>query len=263
MQFSDVLSSLRADGDAFSVELDESWFQGRSPFGGLQAALAVAAMRQRIGDTLPLRVLQVSFIAPIPAGRLAIEVRLLRQGRSVTHVEARLRVGDDTACLVVGIFGKGRASSLRVESQYPEVPRAPEACTRLPFIEGVTPAFTRHIEFSWAAGGFPYSAAKKPRTQIYLRMAEGRPVGEAELIALADAIPSPGLSMLKTVAMASSLSWTLEFLTTDYDPDPAKHWLFTAEVSDGADGYLYQTGTLWSPDRRPVALSRQSVVVFG
>ena len=263
MHYSDVLAALTPDGEGFTVELDDSWFQGRSPFGGLQAALAVTAMRQTIGNTLPLRVLQVSFIAPIPVGRLRIEVRPLRQGRSVTHVEARLLVGDDTACLVVGIFGQSRESSLRLESPFPEVPRTPEASTRLPYIEGVTPAFTQHIEFSWAAGGFPFSAAKKARTQIYLRMAEGRPVGEAELIALADAIPSPGLSMLKKVSMASSLSWTLEFLTTEYERDPQQHWLFSAEVTDGADGYLYQTGTLWSPDRRPVVLSRQSVVVFG
>jgi acyl-CoA thioesterase len=263
MQFSEVLASLVAEADAYSVNVSEGWTQGRSAFGGLQAAIAVTAMRQQVTKDVPLRTLQVTFIAPVPPGRLRVTATVLRSGRSATHVEARIFDGDQIACLAIGIFGRGRDSVIRVAPEYVPAKRTPQEAPQLPFIEGVTPSFTRHIEFRWAAGGFPFSGAPKPRTQIYLRMMEGRDTGEAEIIALADAIPSPGLSVLKVPAPASSSTWTLEFLTTEYDRSPDGHWLFSAEVTAGSDGYLNQSGTLWSPDGRAVALSRQSVVVFG
>jgi hypothetical protein len=88
-------------------------------------------------------------------------------------------------------------------------------------------------------------------------------MGESEVIAYADAIPSPALSILKKPVAASSLTWTLELLSDRFETAPAKPWLMDAEVSAGRDGYLSQSAVLWNPLGQAVALSRQSVVVFG
>src|SRR5262249_60793476 len=69
-----------------SVALDdcgEDWMQGRSVFGGLQAAVALAAMRTLVPDA-PLRTLQMAFVAPVGARDLRARAATLRAGKSAT-----------------------------------------------------------------------------------------------------------------------------------------------------------------------------------
>lgn len=75
------LADLQIVGNAVTLELTQDWLQGRSGYGGWQAALAVKAMRALLGDELPLRSLQVNFIAPVPAGRVTAYAELLRRGK--------------------------------------------------------------------------------------------------------------------------------------------------------------------------------------
>ena len=135
-------------------------------------------------------------------------------------------------------------------------------------MEGITPRFTRQVEMGWLNGVTIFKGVTDPRTQIYVGFrdepyAGPGALGEAQLIGYADIIPSPGLSLLKEPAMASSLTWTLELLTDDRGPARDGLWLMDTVVDSGRDGYLNQSATLWSPEGQAVALSRQSVVVFG
>jgi len=244
-----------------SAAIPDEWQQGRTLFGGLQAALALRAMRRLVPTDIPLRTLQASFIAPVPAGVVEIEARVLRVGKSTIHVEARLLEGGQTACLLLGIFGRARESVIRVTQVQSPPQRSIADSLEQPYLPGLTPAFTQYLQFRWALNA-PYSGASEARTQVHVRLRDEAPVGEAQLIALADSIPSPGLSLLKKPAIASSLTWTLELLRNDYDPDPQGFWRMDAELSAAADGYLNQSAVLWSPDGRAIALSRQSVVAF-
>lgn len=264
MRFDDILTSLTPEGaEAWAITVTEDWAQGRTVFGGMQAAVAVAALRRLVPVEVPLRVVQTTFIAPVPAGRLQLRARVLRSGKSAIHTECRIVDGDQTLCLVVAIFGSGRDSALRYAPQRPEAPGADDPKKELPFVPGIAPVFTQHFQFRWSEGGFPYCGAKEPRTKIHIRLRDAGPTNDAHLVALADAIPSPGISVLKKPAMSSSLTWTLELLDHDYDFPPEAFWRMDAEVTGGGDGYLAQTAALWNPAGRLAALSRQSVVVFG
>ncbi|MDR3417454.1 MAG: thioesterase family protein [Nevskia sp.] len=268
MLYSEVLASVTERDGAWSAAIPPSWSQGRTAFGGLQAALAVRAMRALVPAALPLRTLQVSFIAPVPPGTVRIEARVLRTGKSATQVEARILDAGQAACVALGIFGATRPSAIAIDPPPPQVARSAQQAQQVPFLPGMMPEFVRNVEQRWAEGGFPFSGAAQPRTRIYVRLRHepfpGPGVeGEAQVIALADAIPSPALSLLSKPAMASSMTWTLELLTERYDAAPDGYWLMDAEVTAGGDGYLGQSAVLWSPGGRAVALSRQSVVVFG
>jgi len=267
MFFSEVLGSVQEQDGAWAATIPDNWAQGRTSFGGLLTALAVRAMRGLV-PSAPLRVVQTTFIAPVPAGTVRIEAKLLRSGKSASHVEARLYDQGQVACLVVAIFGAARESAIRVQPPAPAVKLAPEQSQPFPWIEGVTPVFTREVVMRWASGRMPYMGAPEPKTQVYVGFREepfagnGR-LGESQLIGYADIIPSPGLSMLRKPAVASSLTWTLEFLSDDYGPAREGLWLMDAEVTSAGQGYLNQSATLWSPEWQAVALSRQSVVAFG
>ena len=86
MRFSEAMQTVTRRGDGWQATVSEDWLQGRSAFGGLQAALALRAMRERVPVDMPLRSLQVTFIAPVPAGPVSIRAQRLRAGRSAIQV---------------------------------------------------------------------------------------------------------------------------------------------------------------------------------
>ncbi len=271
--FAEIIQPTARSAESLTFTITDDWLQGRSSFGGLQAAFALAAMRQLTGVTVPLRVLQTTFIAPVGGGDVRVIARILRTGKSVTHLEARLMQGEDTACLVVGIFGAARESAIRMPMSVREAPQGPEGLKDLPFAKGIAPNFTQHFHWRWATGGWPYCGSTEPFTRIWLkhRAPTGSGLFDAEIafVALADAVPSPALSMMKTPKSSSSLTWSLELLrdTPPQGDDTTfgvghAYWRIDSDIHQAQDGYVAQTAIVIAPDNQPVALSRQSVVVF-
>lgn len=264
MQLSEILATLRVEADGVCVaEAPASWTQGRTLFGGLQAAMLVAAMRKAVGEEIPLRSLQTVFVGPVPPGPVRIRTRVLRQGKSAIQVQAQTESADGVGCLAVGVFGRARASGLVIAPSWPGADAQPGQGKQNRYIEGVTPEFIRYAEQHFVRGGRPFSGAPAPRTQTWVRYPGEPRVTEGVLIAIADTIPSPAIHTLSAFAIASSMTWTLEFLVDHFDDvAPDAYWLMDAEASSAADGYVYQTATLWNAAQRAVALSRQSAVVF-
>src|SRR3546814_13042012 len=82
-------------------------------------------MRGLVPASTPLRTLQATFISPVPGGPLRIVARVLRSGKSATHVEADLYDGGQIACRTLGIFGLPRESVLAIAPPPPtEIGRA-------------------------------------------------------------------------------------------------------------------------------------------
>ncbi len=262
MIFSEVLDSVRESADGFAADIGDDWLQGRTAFGGLQTALAIRALRQLVGNALPLRVVQTTFMAPVPGGVVQLQPKVLRIGKSATHAECRIVLDGQVLCLVIAVFGTERESTIRIAPVCPQKPAA-EQSKELRYMPGLTPAFTQHFSMRWAEGGFPFSGASEPRTSIHVAHRGAQLLDEGHVIALADTVPSPGLSMLKKLSMASSMTWTLELLDHDFDHAHDVHWRMDTEVTAAANGYMAQSASLWSPTGTLAALSRQSVVVFG
>jgi acyl-coenzyme A thioesterase PaaI-like protein len=78
MQLAQVMQGVPAGPAALDFVVSDDWLQGRSAFGGLQAAFGVAAMRRMLPVALPLRTLQVTFVAPVPPGPVRAQAQLLR-----------------------------------------------------------------------------------------------------------------------------------------------------------------------------------------
>jgi acyl-CoA thioesterase len=258
-----ILAAMQQEQGDYWFDITPDWLQGRSCFGGLQAALATAALRSELGNALPLRTLQVTFLAPVPVGRLRIQASLLRAGKNVTHAEARLWAGEQLCCIVIGVYGAARTSTVNVPAaQVPPPERRPEDSLATPRMPGIIPEFLQHFEMRWADGQPPFSGAKTSVTKLWLRHLNPSGNAECDLVALADVLPSPALSMVKGFAPASSLTWTLELLEPAA-PQGEGYWRVDNAVVAAQDGYVQQSTTLHAPDGRTVALARQVVVIFG
>src|SRR5204862_7431646 len=170
-RLSEVLASARADGDGLSVEVGDDWLQGRSLFGGMQAAIGLRAMRSSVPEALPLRTLQVTFVGPVPAGPVRAVARVLRQGGSATIAEARLVQGDETLALLVGVFGKARSSVVARALVQPQLPAA--SPKTMPGVPGMTPSFMQHFRARWLRGGIPFSASTEPEASLELDLLDG------------------------------------------------------------------------------------------
>jgi acyl-CoA thioesterase len=266
MRFTEMLDSLTLrEGPrehVGSTSVPPDWMQGRSVYGGLQSALALRAMRALVPTEVPLRALQTTFIAPV-AGTVTVEARVLRSGKSVIHAEARIVTGEQIAVIVIGIFGRARASRVEVVAEPPPV-TSREAPFVVPYAEGLMPSFLQHFTMRWLSGSTPFSGVREaPRASIEVSIDDPVPANETHVVAIADAIPPLALSMLTAPAPGSSATWTLEFLTDRFDGLALSGWRVHAELRAGRDGYTSQSALVCAPAGHAVAISQQTMMVFG
>ena len=261
MRLSDLMKSGRIGSAETEFVVGEDWLQGRSVFGGLQAAIALAAMRTLVPTAIPLRTLQAAFIAPVPAGSVRAQARVLRRGKSATQVEARLADGAETLATLTAVFGAARASQITQRPRRPD--QEASHSTPFPYLAGLTPAFTQHFVAQWRHGGLPFTGQASRHSVVDLELRDAGPCSEAHVLALADFIPPVALSMLSAPTAGSSLTWMLEAFGDDYSTLPLAGWRVDSEMVAAQDGYTSQSNRLWGPDGNLIALSRQSMVVFG
>jgi acyl-CoA thioesterase len=261
--FSEVLATLvPAAAGGYTARIPDDWLQGRTGFGGILAALGNHAIRQLVPAAVPLRSLQVTWAGPSGGGEVGVTAEVLRQGRSTTVAEARIRSATELATVVVGVYGAPRTSQISISPDIVPARHDIEAVPELPVAPGL-PGFFGHFAIRWAEGGVPFSGSTEPRTTIYLRHREPGRMTESHLVALGDVPPSPALSMLSRPARSSSITWLLEITAPDLDFDNSEWWCLDTEIIVGNDGYIHQAATLRDPRGRLAALSRQTHAIFG
>jgi len=261
--FSALLESRRHIGNTVFYDLPEDWLQGRTAFGGVSAALAVQAMRDVAGADRPLRGLQTSFIGPVPAGTLRVEVRVVREGRAMRQVEAALKVGEDTACLLLGSFGLARDSVIPAFTPAQPAALAVDAARALPYVAGVSPAFTQHVEFRWAAGDPPFSGGTARDMRVHMRLRDEAIDHELLCVLLGDAAPPVAFGHFDRPTMGSSVTWALELLPCSPAPSPDAWWRHDTEMHAFSAGYSHERAALWTPQGELAAVGYQIVAVFG
>jgi acyl-CoA thioesterase len=258
---SEVLDSIVRREGGCRVSVPDDWMQGRSVFGGLQAALALRAMREVVPADLPLRVLQTTFVAPV-TGSVDINARVLRVGKGTTHAEAHLVDRGETTTIVIGVFGRGRPSKVELAPQLPHLPD--QEAIEFPFVRGISVEFAQHYKMRLLSGPAPFSGATRPpQWVVEVSSDDLGPTGEGHVLGIADAIPPLAFAMLTEPARGSSVTWTLEMLVDRFEALPLAGWKVQAAVRAGHNGYTSQTVTIFGPGGEAVALSHQSMVVFG
>ena len=250
-------------------EVSDDWLQGRTTFGGLIAACAVQAMRDVAGGdwdrNVTLLALQTSFVGPVGLGPLDVSVQVLREGRNLRQLQATAMQQGQTAAVLLAVFGVQRDTALpTLEPAQPDVERRAADLPALPFLPGVTPNFTQHLDFRWAEGQPPFTAGDFWHSRIHVRLKDPQPAPH-ELLAvmLADAAPTPALTRLPQRGPASSVTWALELAGPDpADADSGGFWRIDKDTRAAAGGYVNETTRLWTPHGRLAAHGYQVVAVY-
>lgn len=261
MLYSRIFELIERDGSRGSLLVPSEWKQGRAVFGGLQGALAVDVMRQVMPRHLPLRSLQMTFIAPLVGDRMSMSAQVLREGRNTLHVEAKLLEGDAVLATATGVFGDHRPSSLLLLPVAEAVTSDSPVPSR--FVPGVSPTFLQHFRSVWLRGNFPGAGELTPKATIMAELVDEGVATEAHLLAFGDYMPPLALSGFAARVPGSSMNWMLEVLDDTYVGQPLQGWRLDADMQAAVGGYTSQSAVIWSPDGVPVALSRQTMAVFG
>jgi acyl-CoA thioesterase len=189
---------------------------------------------------------------------------LLREGRTLTHAEARLVQAGAVAALCVGVYATPRSTSLQLPGVSPPPTPAPSELACVPYVEDMTPRFAQHFEFRVPPGRALFSSSPDPRVGGYVRHAQGGPIDAAGLLGLIDAWPPAFMPSLARPAVCSSVTWMVDIMAEL----PARgsqsdaYFRYEAETVAARSGCASCEARLWSDSGSLIAASRQLVAEF-
>ncbi|MDY7560027.1 thioesterase family protein [Pseudomonas sp. CCC3.2] len=265
MSFSDLVNAVR--DNPLCVVIPAEWAQGRACFGGLMAALQFEAMRAKVPADRPVRSLALTFVGPAAPGvPISFEVEVLREGKAVSQVLGRAMQGGQVMTIIQGSFGAPRVSAISVQADPAPTLKPVDECQELPFIPGITPEYLRFMSMRWGLGGLPFSNTPSREIGGYVRLrgdVKNERLTEAHVLALVDTWPPALLPHLSKPAPGSSLTWTIEFVQPLPELNTHDWCMYRAVIEHARDGYGHTAAALWTPSGELVAISRQTVTVFG
>ncbi|WP_421856087.1 thioesterase family protein [Oceanicaulis sp.] len=261
MSLAEMMTKARPTEAGFTLDVPESWKQGRTVYGGLSAALCLHGALPHAGGR-PLRSAQISFVGP-SEGEIEVTAEKLREGRTACSVRSRLTSQAGIGLETVFTFCGERESALSLDpAPMPARATAPtEASERLTFPEGA-PGFTRNFDFIWAGGGIPFLKSGKAVVRMWARHKDrASRTHPLSLMCIGDVLPPALTPMLDTPTPLSSMTWMMDLLT-DAPETADGWWLLECRADHVRGGLSTQDMTIWNTEGACMVKGRQMVTVF-
>lgn len=254
----DMLAGAEPLDDGFALDITEDWLQGRTAYGGLTSAIALAAAQGLDAELPPLRSAQLAMIAPL-AGRIEARARVLRRGRNATWVSAELTGEKGVGFTASFVFMRNIESALAINGyRLPEGVIAVDEAKAVPMDRA--PAFLRH-HFD-ARFALPKSALGEADLCWWVRACHREGLDPAvECLLCGDALPTAVLPLLSFSVPISSMHWQVNML--DPAPDRDGWWLLRSTSAFARSGGASEHILQWNGSGTAAASGMQSVAVFG
>lgn len=251
----------------WTLTADETWLQGRGLFGGLVSRAATIAMSSDLGEPeKTLRSFTAHFCAPAPHGHpLALTTELVRNGRNVATMTARLANADAPVTLFSASFARPREESIHYMSAAMPEMKAPEDSLRVsPDLPGI-PRFLRHFEIRFASDAIPFLGGGESAFGMWARPLD-RVALDAGLAVLLLDVPPPAVACrMSTPRAIASVDFTVLLFDALSDPEPLADGtsVFLHVTSRWAnDGYSEELRDLWLSDGRLIGQCRQLIALL-
>lgn len=249
-----LLAQAQRTETGFTTEIPPNWLQGRTAYGGLSTALALAAAKQIERDLPPLRSAQVAFVGPL-AGPVTVAATKLRRGRNAAFIQADIASEAGLGLRTTFVFMAQLQSAIDHDETVAADHPAPAADASL--YTGPETFFT---------GNFNFFDLKAPGATEWLRW--GRLIDrkgldpEVELMAMGDALPPAAFKLFQKMTPLSSLTWIVNLLVPAATTRDG-WWLLEAQTDRARDGYSSQSMRMRNADGVLVAEGMQGVAIFG
>lgn len=249
---------LTRDDDLWRATVPAGWGQGRATFGGLVAAYlarAVEAAHER-----PIHGVDVYFLRPVPPGPVQLRETGTREGKYFSHVEMTLLVDGEQAAVGRFLLADDAPGPFDAVPPTPKPSKPLAEAFAMPFIEGITPEFTQHLDIHYTEGDIPFSGSQQAVSGGFVR--SQHPVtGVAGLLMHIDAWPPPVLALSDKPAAASTVRWHVQFHDRVADADGQQWSWFRGEANWRTGRLATVTGVLVR-DRRCIAFCEQTVAMY-
>jgi acyl-CoA thioesterase len=256
-----LLATVASDGDDITATIDPSWMQGRTAYGGISSAVALAAVLYKHQPEKPLRSAQISFVGPV-GGDCRVATRVLRQSKSSLFVDAGVSGADGFGTAGLFTFSGDRASHLNYDQLVmPDVP-PPEDLEPVPEHKA-RPTFTRHFDMRPTTGPKFVSRQDNANMLTWVRFLEPPQCHPAvALLAMGDALPPAALLLFHEFGPISSMNWAVNMLTDAPATDDDGWWLLTASTLYARGGFSVQDMVMYNRAGQAVATSSQGVAIY-
>ena len=250
-----ILSATRPIEGGFRATVTDNWYQGRTAFGGLSAALALHAAQNLVPALPPLRSSQVSFIGPV-AGEVEVRARLLRQGRNATWIGTEITTEGSVVLTTTFVFMGAVESNIHYAGiERPEGLTPPHLAKRA---RG-GPGFIHNFDWRYPCGP---NEEGPPQVFRWVRMNESDGLDPmVELQCIADVLPPGVMRLMTRPGPISSMTWLCNMLTPEPRTDDG-WWLLRSIGNYAEKGCSSQEMTVWNASGEPVMTGMQSVAVF-
>ncbi|PKP90297.1 MAG: hypothetical protein CVT77_15445 [Alphaproteobacteria bacterium HGW-Alphaproteobacteria-16] len=250
-----LLADAQRTDTGFTTEIPSNWLQGRTAYGGLSSALALAAAKQVEPDLPPLRSAQVAFVGPL-AGPVTVTATKLRRGRNAAFIQADIVSEAGLGLRTNFVFMAALPSAVAHDETQAarHVPPPPDA----ELYTGPKEFFTGNFNF------FDLKADAGPTQWLrWGRLVDREGLDpEVEMMALGDALPPAAFRLFEKMTPLSSLTWQVNIL----QPRAATRdgwWLLEAGTDSAREGYSSQAMRMWDAEGKLVAEGLQGVAIFG
>ncbi len=244
------------------IDLDDSWRQGRTVYGGLTAGLSLAAATRDHADLPPLRSMQITFVGPVTETP-TFTTRLLRQGRNVSSILVEGLAEGKTVSMATLMFGKSRESHIVQDLPMPDCPSPKDTPPFHPEEHlASVPGFAHHYDLLHIEGDRPFTGSDRGYIRCWTRHKDPLSWGSTDsFICLGDVMPPSAFPMFKTMGPISSMNWQMNMLVDDVSSDDGWYQIETI-LNAAAGGYCTQLMRFWNRKGDLIAEGMQSVAVF-
>lgn len=256
-----LLATLADDGDAVTATIDPSWMQGRTAYGGISSAVALAGVMRRHQPEPPLRCAQISFVGPV-GGDCRVNSKVIRQSKSSLFVDAG--VSSDAGFGTAGLFTFSNERDSHLDYDILTMPSAPppEALEPIPQSK-YRPEFTQHFDMRPVDG--PKLKIRQDRAEMltWVRFNETPQCHPAvALLALGDALPPAAFHLFHEFGPISSMNWTVNMLTGAPATDDDGWWLLSAVSRYARSGMSVQDMMIWNRAGQAVVSGSQAIAIY-
>lgn len=246
----------------YEAHIPDAWQQGRGAFGGLVLATLLRAMRHAEGDARRLpRSLSSDLCAPALVGPAVIEVTVLRRGRNLSNLDARMLQSGEVVARASTVFSEARAVHLDASPDAPPAAADWRAIEPAPVGPPFAPVFTQHFAFR-NTGALPFAGHARAETEGFIaEKVAPEALDASAIVGLLDAWWPAVFATATEPRAAATTSFTAEFLVDPSTLSPHEPLRYRARAVAARDGFSVEFRELWSGDTI-VALNQQTFALL-
>ena len=251
----------------FTVEIKSDWRVIVGPNGGYIAAIIQKGMSTTLqldhpesDQALHARSLTIQFLNPSVPGAASLSVICEKKTKRLSQLTARLEQQGVTIALGSAYFGKVRMP-VDFRDQSMPVAISPD---QVPSRQWMSPdhpwyvPFREQFEQCTVIGAVHPDQSDQALSGGWIRFKDGRPLDDLGIAALSDAwYPSLTTKQLDASFHCPTLEHTVYFHGAIPDSDLTDFCLIVFEAPFSTDGFVEETGRIWSASGELLATTRQ------